>query len=155
VEQILRDGRITRIYEGTNGIQGTTLAGRLLNLNGGACRQAFHDDIAEAARLAGPEWALALSEALAAWDKAAEALASRSEPGYATAAFLRMSGLLAFAAIWSRLEKAADAAPSPMRIRRVAGFVRAWMLPEVHHLASLCALSFAPEAQGMEEVFGL
>jgi 3-(methylthio)propanoyl-CoA dehydrogenase len=155
VEQILRDGRITRIYEGTNGIQGITLAGRLLNLNGGACRRAFHDDIAASAAQAGGEWSADLASALAAWTAAADALSGRAEPGFASAPFLRLSGLLAFAATWSRLEKAADSAPSPLRIRRVANFVRRWMLPEVHHLASLCTGGFAPEAGGLDEVFNV
>jgi len=35
VEQLLRDGRIARIYEGTNGIQALDLVGRKLMLKGG------------------------------------------------------------------------------------------------------------------------
>ena len=43
-EQLLRDCRITQIYEGTNGIQAMDLLGRKLNLNGG---EAFSDLVAE------------------------------------------------------------------------------------------------------------
>lgn len=151
VEQILRDARITRIYEGSNGIQGMTLAGRLLTLDDGACRRAFHAEIVAAAAQAEAAWREDLTRALAAWEEAASALLAAPEPGYAAADFLRLSGLLAFAAAWARLHAAADAAPSPARIRQGADFVRRWMLPEIPLLAARCAGGFRPDPAGLEE----
>ena len=150
VEQILRDARITRIYEGSNGIQGMTLVGRLLTLDDGACRRAFHAEIAAAAE--GPaEWREDLTRAVAAWEAAASALLTAPEPGYQAADFLRLSGLLAFAAAWARLLACAAAAPSPARIRQGADFVRRWMLPECHLLAARCVGGFRPDPAGLEE----
>ncbi|RNL65564.1 acyl-CoA dehydrogenase family protein [Zhongshania marina] len=45
VEQRLRDVRITRIYEGTNGIQGLDLLGRKVLLDGGEVLQRYLDEI--------------------------------------------------------------------------------------------------------------
>jgi len=71
VEQILRDGRITLIYEGTNGIQALTLAGRLLRLHDGQAAEAFAADVAQAAHLADDTGLMA---ALEAWRRATEAV---------------------------------------------------------------------------------
>lgn len=43
LEQLVRDGRIARIYEGTNGIQAMDLVGRKLGLAGGRLIQALFD----------------------------------------------------------------------------------------------------------------
>jgi len=39
VEQLVRDARITQLYEGTNGIQALDLVGRKLPMKGGAAAQ--------------------------------------------------------------------------------------------------------------------
>jgi hypothetical protein len=135
VEQILRDARITPIYEGTNGIQAMTLSGRLLHLGGGAAAEAFATEIDEQAGRAEPAFAKALTDALGHWRRATEAVRALKDPGMVAASYLRLTGLLAFAGGWSRLEAAAAESPRPTRTRAVAAFVREWMLPEVAALA--------------------
>lgn len=45
VEQLLRDGRIARIYEGTNGIQAMDLVGRKLTMKGGRLPRAYFAEL--------------------------------------------------------------------------------------------------------------
>jgi hypothetical protein len=135
VEQILRDARITPIYEGTNGIQAMTLAGRLLHLGGGAAPEAFAADIGEQAGRAEPAFAQALRGGLGHWRRATEAVRASTDPGMIATGYLRLTGLVAFACGWSRLESAAAESPNPARTRAVAAFVREWMLPETAALA--------------------
>lgn len=143
VEQIVRDGRITAIYEGTNGIQSMTLASRLLRLDNGACAAAFADDAAQVAAAARADGRTAmadrLDQALADWRQAGERIAAMTNPGLVATSFMRLTGLVALGAAWSRLEAAADHSPRPDRTRAVATFVRDWMLPETRHLADRIA----------------
>lgn len=138
VEQILRDGRITRIYEGTNGIQAATVAGRVIRLDNGKALSEFKAEVEAAMGTASSAFAAALGQALAAWDEAGAAMAARRDIGLTAAAYLRLTGLVAFGAAWARLEAAAEHAANPARIRAVAEFVRDWMLPETRHLANSC-----------------
>ena len=138
VEQIARDARITPIYEGTNGIQAQTVAGRVIRLDNGAALAELRADVSGAMAKALPATATALAQALTALDRASEAILSRREVGLVATSYLRLLGLISFAAAWSRLEAAAGSAPNPERIRAVAAFVRDWMLPEVEHLAERC-----------------
>jgi alkylation response protein AidB-like acyl-CoA dehydrogenase len=135
VEQIFRDARITPIYEGTNGIQAMTLAGRLLRLDNGACVGAFRHHVEEASALT---WDNGLTTALASWNEATEAMLRQADPGVAGSAYLRLTGLVAMGAAWARLEAAVHRAPNPARIRAAAAFFREVMLPETSHLARLC-----------------
>ncbi|BAE50828.1 acyl-CoA dehydrogenase family protein [Paramagnetospirillum magneticum] len=138
VEQILRDGRITRIYEGTNGIQAATVAGRVIRLDNGRALTEFKAEVEESMGLASPAFAGALGRALAAWDEASAAMLGRRDIGLTATSYLRLTGLLAFGAAWARLEAKAEHAANPARIRAVAEYVRDWMLPETRHLADLC-----------------
>lgn len=45
VEQLMRDGRISRIYEGTNGIQALDLVGRKLSLKGGQLARSYFAEL--------------------------------------------------------------------------------------------------------------
>lgn len=139
VEQIVRDGRITQIYEGTNGIQAATLAGRLLRLDDGAPAKAFRADIKAVIAKAIPETAMALEGALALWDGAMQFVSAKDDTGLVADSFMRMTGLLAFAACFARLEAAAGESAAPQRLHAVASFVRDWMLPQVSGLAANCS----------------
>ncbi|OAN52870.1 acyl-CoA dehydrogenase [Paramagnetospirillum marisnigri] len=149
VEQIARDGRITPIYEGTNGIQAATVAGRVIRLDNGAALDQFHDEIIDAISQAGPEWAEVLKRGLSALDRASKAMLGRRDIGLTATSYLRLLGLLAFGAAWARLDAAAGQAPNPSRIRAVAAFVRDWLMGEVDFLADRCQsgmeLAAAPE----------
>jgi len=149
VEQILRDARITPIYEGTNGIQAMTVAGRLLGLDHGAAPRAFDAAMAEAAGLAAPAVGPALAEALGHWRAATTAVQGLASVGSVADAYLRLTGLVAFGAAWARLEAAAAHAPDPAGLSGLARFVAGWMLPEAAHLARLCAA--APDLARMPE----
>ena len=47
LEQLLRDGRIARIYEGTNGIQAMDLVGRKLTMKGGQLARTYFDEMSK------------------------------------------------------------------------------------------------------------
>ncbi|MBT0964023.1 acyl-CoA dehydrogenase family protein [Denitromonas iodatirespirans] len=135
VEQVLRDVRITSIYEGTNGIQATTLVERLLRQPDGAPAAAFAADVEAAIGVAQPAMAAALRTALAAWQTATDAALVRVPLGAATTGFMRLTGLVALGAAWARMEAAAHSAPNPQRTLAAAQYLRDEMLPECRQLA--------------------
>lgn len=139
VEQLMRDGRITRIYEGTNGIQAATVAGRSIRLDNGKAVAEFRAEIQDAASMATPAFAEALRRALAAWEEATNRMLDRRDLGLTATTYLRLTGLVAFGAAWARMEARADHHADPLRLRIVAGFVRDWMLPETEDLTRRCA----------------
>jgi len=63
--QLLRDARVTAIYEGTNGIQAMDLVGRKLSMDEGATARAVHERIAATADEARTTGEAALGDALA------------------------------------------------------------------------------------------
>ena len=134
VEQILRDARICRIFEGANGLHATNLAGRLIRIKNGACVTAFEQEIAQAG-IENQAWASALGRAGAAWSEATEAVQQKTDSGFTAYAYMDLTGLVALAVAWSRLAAAADQAPNPERTRETADFVMNWMLPEADFLA--------------------
>ena len=139
VEQILRDARIGRIFEGANGLHATNLVTRTLAARGGASAEAFEQDCKDAilaSRAVGTSgMAEALSEGLVAWRASRDAVAKLTDPGFVAYPFMELTGLLALGVAWSRLEKNADASANPERIRTTAAFVRDWMLPETKFLS--------------------
>ncbi len=130
VEQLYRDARITPIYEGTNGIQAMTLAGRVLKADNGRAPKAF-------AAFVGPlaDQAADLGEAFGAWERATAQLLETADPGLAAASYLRLTGLVALGATWAKLEPVLDQAPDPALYRAAHTFFRRWLLPETRHLA--------------------
>lgn len=142
LEQILRDARITQIYEGTNGIHALTLAGRLLKDE--SAIEAFAAHLAAAiaaAQASGSDvTARALTEVHGAWRRAAAVVAASNHTEPLAAAFMRLTGLAAFGAAWAKLESRADKAPDPDKIRTLARFVRDFMLPETQHHARMCLM---------------
>ncbi len=134
VEQILRDARICRIFEGANGLHASNLAGRLIRIKNGACATAFEQEI-EGAKRDNAAWAPALDRASAAWRSATEAVQQKADSGFTAYAYMELTGLVALALAWSRLAAAADQAPNPVRTRETAEFVKNWMLPEADFLA--------------------
>lgn len=137
VEQILRDARITQIYEGTNGIQAMTLCDRMLRIAGGAPARAFVHETNDAISIATPAFAKDLGQALQHWERATGAILERQSGGAVAAVYLRLTGLIAAGAALSRLEAAADSAADPARVRAVGAFYRSGLLPECEHLARL------------------
>lgn len=156
VEQVLRDTRITLIYEGTNGIQSMTLAGRLLHAANGACVAAFEEEIGRqiAAIQAADHDAMAqaVTIALEQWRRATNVLLSAADPAPVAEAYLRLTGLVAFGAVWGLMERGFAATANPPRWQALADFVRLRLLPETAWLAEVISNGdqYAPAA---EEVF--
>ncbi|XOZ32229.1 acyl-CoA dehydrogenase C-terminal domain-containing protein [Halomonadaceae bacterium KBTZ08] len=113
IEQYVRDGRIARIYEGTNGIQAMDLVGRKLSLHKGRLVQSLFADITNYLK-ANPDCAHRdqLKAALSTLEQAVTWLNdnARQDPEQAGAAatpFLRLTGLTVIAYMWVRMAEAA------------------------------------------------
>ena len=131
MEQLVRDARIAQIYEGTNGVQANDLVGRKIFMNGGetlrelaAELRAFiverEDDEALAEFLGPFAAALERLEVVTQWllERAAE---NREELGAAAVDYLRFTGLVCLAYLWTSMAEAAlERAPSDN-----SGFYRA------------------------------
>lgn len=139
VEQILRDARVTQIYEGANGLHAAALSERMLRVGGGTPALAFRAFVEQAIGVAQPEMAGQLHRALAAWDRATE-VQRRAPQGMQAYDYLRLTGLLAAGTAWGRMETAAGHGPHPERTRATARFYREWLLPECQSLAARIAV---------------
>lgn len=123
MEQLVRDARITMIYEGTNGIQALDLVGRKLPANMGRSLRRFFHPVAEFidAHIADPRIGALVqpfAKAFGALQLATgyigrQSLGDREEAGAAAADYLRMFGLVALGFMWVRMAKvAADKLPA-------------------------------------------
>ena len=147
-EQLVRDCRITQIYEGTNGIQALDLVGRKIVGSGGAFAKLFSDEIraftasagAELAEFTGPlNAAVQNLEELTAWllDRAK---ANPNEIGAASVEYLHVFGYTAYAYMWALMARAAlgkegqdDFYASKLGTAR---FYFARLLPRIHSLTA-------------------
>ncbi|MBK5440191.1 acyl-CoA dehydrogenase C-terminal domain-containing protein [Pseudomonas sp. TH32] len=114
-EQLVRDVRITQIYEGTNGIQALDLVGRKVVGSGGAFYKLFADEIRHFTGTAGAELAEFTKPLNAAVDDLDELTAwlldrAKSNPneiGAASVEYLHAFGYMAYAYMWALMAKAA------------------------------------------------
>ncbi|MDH5173046.1 MAG: acyl-CoA dehydrogenase C-terminal domain-containing protein [Gammaproteobacteria bacterium] len=109
LEQLVRDGRIPRIYEGTNGIQAMDLVGRKLGLKGGRLIAQLFDTIRsflaatpDAPHRSDLERALQALEEATAWI-AANSMRDPEQAGAAASPYLRLTALTVIAYLWSRM----------------------------------------------------
>ncbi len=106
-EQLVRDVRITQIYEGTNGIQALDLAGRKLPLDHGRLLRSFFHPLAEFIAASGSERAEftgPLSEAFGRLQQATSFIAENpKETSAAATDYLHLFGLTAVAWQWARM----------------------------------------------------
>jgi alkylation response protein AidB-like acyl-CoA dehydrogenase len=117
VEQLVRDARITMIYEGTNGVQALDLVGRKLPAHAGRYLRSFFHPVAAfiEANQNDPEigdHVKALSKAFGALQLATATVAQRSlrdpeEAGAAASDYLRLFGYVALGYMWAKAEKIA------------------------------------------------
>ncbi|WP_428664552.1 acyl-CoA dehydrogenase C-terminal domain-containing protein [Reyranella sp.] len=117
VEQLVRDARITQLYEGTNGIQALDLVGRKLPMKGGAAAQRLLGLMSSfvAANKADEklkEFVEPLEKALGRVQDAAlflmqNAMKNPDEAGAAATDLLRLMALTAMAYMWARIAIAA------------------------------------------------
>ncbi|MFC6634265.1 acyl-CoA dehydrogenase C-terminal domain-containing protein [Microbulbifer taiwanensis] len=111
-EQLVRDVRITQIYEGTNGIQALDLAGRKTVANGGAFFDLFAADVqkfidAEIDREEMAEFVQPLASELQRLKEATANMIAASQedphaPGAASVEYLHLFGHVAYAYMWAR-----------------------------------------------------
>ncbi len=113
MEQLVRDARITQIYEGTNGIQALDLVGRKLPTGTGRLARRFFHPVADYIEQASEkpemaEFVLPLAKAFAklqqatAW-VAQAGLANPNEAGAAATDYQRLFALVALGYMWCRM----------------------------------------------------
>ncbi|MEN5110665.1 acyl-CoA dehydrogenase C-terminal domain-containing protein [Pseudomonas sp. TWI672] len=116
-EQLVRDVRITQIYEGTNGIQALDLMGRKVVASGGAYYKLFSEEIRQFIASAGgdlDEFAKPLGAYLYQLDGLTEwvleqAKGNPNEIGAASVEYLHAFGYVAYAYMWALMARAAKA----------------------------------------------
>ncbi|HVZ02899.1 MAG TPA: acyl-CoA dehydrogenase C-terminal domain-containing protein [Dongiaceae bacterium] len=150
MEQLVRDARITQIYEGTNGIQALDLVGRKLGTGfGRLARRFFHPVSAYVETASGnpamAEFVLPTAKAFAklqqatAW-LAQAGLADPEEAGAAATDYLRLFALVALGYMWCRMaeialeKKSGDEAAFYAAKLAAARFFMARVLPETNSL---------------------
>lgn len=146
-EQLVRDVRITQIYEGTNGIQALDLMGRKVVGNGGAFYKLFSDE-ARAFAEAGDDHLQAFTGPLLAALDTLDALtnwvldrakANPQEIGAASVEYLQAFGYTAYAYMWARMAQAAlkgDGDTFYASKLGTARFYFARLLPRIQSLAA-------------------
>ncbi|CAM3183455.1 acyl-CoA dehydrogenase C-terminal domain-containing protein [Pseudomonas plecoglossicida] len=116
-EQLVRDVRITQIYEGTNGIQALDLVGRKVVASGGAYYRLFSDEIRQFIASAGSELAefvkplgarLDQLDGLTEW-VLEQAKGNPNEIGAASVEYLHAFGYVAYAYMWALMARTAKA----------------------------------------------
>ena len=118
MSQLLRDARITQIYEGTNGVQALDLVGRKLTLNGMRPIRTFFAEIddfiqvhSNTAELS--EFLSGLADAKTKLEDATDWLVTHTaenpdNAGAGSTDYLHLFGLTAFAYMWARMAKVAN-----------------------------------------------
>ena len=114
MEQVARDARITRIYEGTNGIHALALATRLLKLRAPL----------DALDVFASGHGAPVADVLAAWRAARAHLESLDDTTPLATAFMGLTAELVHQCVWARIADAADAHGEPERMRRLAAVAR-------------------------------
>jgi hypothetical protein len=153
MEQIVRDARVTMIYEGANGVQAMDLVGRKLAKDGGRALQAFFKEAQGAIKDNGGEamkpFTAPLAVALSHLQQATmwlmqNAMAKPDNAGAAATDYMHLFGLTALGYMWVRMAAAAQAKlaggdDARMSAKLVTGrFFVERMLPETAtHLARI------------------
>jgi len=147
-EQLVRDVRITQIYEGTNGIQALDLVGRKIVGNQGAYYRQFADEIRQFIAGASSdlnEFTQPLAAALDTLDQLTAWVLDRSqnnpnEIGAASVEYLQVFGYTTYAYMWALMARAAlgkeaDEAFYASKLG-TARFYFARLLPRIHSLSA-------------------
>ena len=162
MEQYVRDARITKLYEGTSGIQALDLVGRKLPRKmGRLLRQFFHpldqfiqDNMADAEM---KEFVMPLAKSFARLQQATAWVAEQGvkdadQAGAASMDYLKMFGLVALGYVWARMAKISTAKLAnggddrAFHERKVAlaRFFMAKSLPETSSLLSTITAGAGP-----------
>ncbi|MGL6159328.1 acyl-CoA dehydrogenase C-terminal domain-containing protein [Microbulbifer sp.] len=166
-EQLVRDVRITQIYEGTNGIQALDLVGRKTVANGGAFFELFAADVqafidAEIDREDMAEFVQPLAAELQRLRGTTENLLAAAKddphaPGAASVEYLHLFGHVAYAYMWARaaavaLPKTAEDSFYSGQVQ-TARFFFARLLPQARALAASVEAGSATLMDIGEELF--
>ncbi|MBB1518218.1 acyl-CoA dehydrogenase C-terminal domain-containing protein [Aquipseudomonas guryensis] len=147
-EQLIRDCRITQIYEGTNGIQALDLVGRKVVGSGGAFYKHFAEEIkafTDSADASLAEFVNPLKDAIAnlelmTADLLERAKANPNEVGAASVEYLQVFGYTAYAYMWALMARTALAKQDQDEFYRTklgtARFFFARLLPRIHSLTA-------------------
>ncbi|WP_430447139.1 MAG: acyl-CoA dehydrogenase C-terminal domain-containing protein [Pseudomonas piscis] len=147
-EQLVRDVRITQIYEGTNGIQALDLVGRKIVGSGGSFYKLFADEIRHFTATADAqlgEFVRPLNAALDNLDELTAWVLDRSasnpnEIGAASVEYLQAFGYTAYAYMWALMAKAALGKEQQDEFYAsklgTARFYFARLLPRIHSLSA-------------------
>ncbi|MEB0207770.1 acyl-CoA dehydrogenase C-terminal domain-containing protein [Pseudomonas sp. CCC3.1] len=147
-EQLVRDVRITQIYEGTNGIQALDLMGRKIVGNRGADYRVFADEIRHFIASASgdlSEFTQPLAAALDNLDQLTAWVLERSqqnpnEIGAASVEYLQVFGYTAYAYMWALMARTAlgKVADDAFYVSKLgtARFYFARLLPRIHSLSA-------------------
>jgi hypothetical protein len=118
VEQMVRDARITQIYEGTNGIQALDLVGRKMGAHTGRYLRRFFHPVQRFLReeAATPGLAELVGPAAKAFERlqratawlGQESLKDPNQAGAASVDYLHLFGYTALAYLWVRMAKVAQ-----------------------------------------------
>lgn len=161
MEQLVRDARITQLYEGTNGIQALDLVGRKLPMHMGRLLRRFFHPVSgfieeQAADQTMAEFVLPLAKAFGKLQQATAHIAQAGlkdpdEAGAAAADYLKMFALTASAYMWAKMAKIAlakseageDAGFYRAKLA-TARFFMARLLPETSSLLTVIASGAKP-----------
>ena len=141
VEQLMRDARITPIYEGTNGIQAIDLLLRKIGRDDAKVLDALFERVASDLELAaGTEIGESVAAGLAEWRRVSSSLLDRLDvdvnDGLSGATpYLRLAGTVLMGWMWLRMAAAAKDDAYGAEIRTLARFFAADIMPEVDMLA--------------------
>lgn len=149
MEQLVRDVRISQIYEGTNGIQALDLMGRKVVANGGKFVDLFVEDISgfiatNENNADIEEFIVALKETVQLLQETtavviSNSTANRAEIGAASVEYLHLFGYTAFAYMWARMAAVASGKQEDdfYRAKIMTGqFFLRRLLPQVKSLAA-------------------
>ncbi|SPO64653.1 acyl-CoA dehydrogenase C-terminal domain-containing protein [Pseudomonas sp. JV241A] len=147
-EQLVRDVRITQIYEGTNGIQALDLMGRKVVGSGGALYKLFADEIRHFTASADSNLAEFVKPLNAALDNLDDLTAwvldraknNPNEIGAASVEYLQVFGYTAYAYMWALMARTALAKQGEDDFYAsklgTARFYFARLLPRIHSLST-------------------
>src|SRR5690554_2267698 len=147
-EQLVRDVRITQIYEGTNGIQALDLVARKVIGSDGAFYQHFAEEIImfiDSTDSSLSEFTVPLKEAIANLEKLTADLLERAkadanEIGAASVEYLHVFGYTAYAYMWALMAKASLGKESQDEFYAsklgTARFYFARLLPRIYSLSA-------------------
>ena len=132
MEQIVRDARISQIYEGANGVQALDLIGRKVLRDGGRTAMALIDEMREADVPA--ELQAQFHEALNSLVRATDSVRTRAAedpalPGAVSCDYLELWGLTLYAWLWGRMSAKAPDDDFGRAKRQLAAYFYARLLP--------------------------